>query len=135
MSDIHTDTHIFLNKITELGFGSYDEYLQSEHWQRFRKKFFKAKKIKKTCYLCRKSNWDVELHHRTYERLGKERLNDVIPVCRRHHEQLHNLLNERFGGDVRVTNRILYHLLQDRKRGSNRGKGLRRHFKGKKGRN
>lgn len=30
-----------------------------------------------------------DLHHRTYVRLGCERLRDLVPLCRRHHEALH----------------------------------------------
>ncbi len=32
---------------------------------------------------------NLHLHHRTYKRLGRERLNDLVPLCKAHHEQAH----------------------------------------------
>jgi hypothetical protein len=37
-----------------------------------------------------------DLHHRTYQRFGKEKLDDVMAVCRRCHEAIH------FGASIRV---------------------------------
>jgi hypothetical protein len=33
-----------------------------------------------------------DLHHRNYDRLGHERFDDLIPLCRACHEQLHRTL-------------------------------------------
>jgi 5-methylcytosine-specific restriction endonuclease McrA len=45
------------------------------------------------CTVCGKA-WTVtngDLHHRSYARLGTERFNDVIPMCRRCHDRLHGI--------------------------------------------
>lgn len=66
------------------------EYLNSEHWLEFARivrEFWGNK-----CVMCNKSAKDV--HHRTYERLGNERLQDVVLLCRdchdKHHEKSDN---------------------------------------------
>lgn len=40
--------------------------------------------------------WDpnVDLHHKTYKRLGEERLTDLLPLCRLHHDLAHDLEQE-----------------------------------------
>ena len=37
------------------------------------------------------------LHHLTYERLGDEDDDDLVPLCARHHRQLHRVLEESAG--------------------------------------
>lgn len=121
--DANTYT-IFLNKITALGFKTYEEYLDSDLWQQFRKKYFRSKKTKKFCLVCLgddEFNFSVELHHLTYERLGQERLNDVIPLCREHHEQVHEILKQRYNNDIRWSERVVHSLTPGR---GSRGKGL-----------
>ncbi|GAA1761681.1 hypothetical protein GCM10009795_005170 [Nocardioides hankookensis] len=34
---------------------------------------------------------DADLHHVTYDRLGAERFDDLVPLCRPHHEALHHI--------------------------------------------
>lgn len=38
------------------------------------------------------SKGNLQLHHRTYKRLGREHLSDLVPLCKIHHEQAHNLV-------------------------------------------
>lgn len=92
----------FSQKISSLGFKSYDEYLVSPHWQDFKKRFYSSSR-RKSCLCCELPNFEVELHHITYARLGKERLSDVIPVCRYHHEIIHQLLSEHYNNDLSCT--------------------------------
>lgn len=64
----------------------YKEYLKTEHWQHFRKeavKYFQGK-----CQLCN-SEESLNLHHRTYENLGRETFNDVILLCKDCHGKFH----------------------------------------------
>lgn len=76
----------FHSTLQHLGFTSYAEYLQSEHWKDVKTRY-RASKMPKYCKVC-KAPYQV-LHHRTYERLGAERLHDLIPLCHLHHKQLH----------------------------------------------
>jgi hypothetical protein len=51
-----------------------------------------ASKLPKRCAICDRS-WDstFHLHHRSYKRLGREQLRDVMPVCRPCHGVIHRL--------------------------------------------
>lgn len=43
------------------------------------------------CQVCNADRWfcALEVHHRTYERLGRERDDDLIVLCRHCHELFH----------------------------------------------
>jgi hypothetical protein len=45
------------------------------------------------CLVC--GSLEFDLHHRSYARLGAEELYDLVPLCRRHHEDLHQLVDGR----------------------------------------
>jgi len=59
-------------------------YLQSAHWQEVRKR-----KLKQAGYKCEACGAKVKLdiHHLTYQRLGKERLSDLQALCRSCHRK------------------------------------------------
>lgn len=63
----------------------YSVYLKTTHWQDLRWKVFQADK--KKCVRCGKPGSTV--HHRTYSRLGRELLEDVVTVCVPCHNYLH----------------------------------------------
>lgn len=66
----------------------YSRYLSSPQWRAFRAAWWstydRTHKIRR-CYVCGISQAEhgrhLELHHRTYERLGKERFGDLVPIC------------------------------------------------------
>jgi hypothetical protein len=60
----------------------YHDYLKSEQWAKKKKEVLDFWDYK--CALCG-SNARIEVHHRTYERLGRERLTDLIPLCHKCH--------------------------------------------------
>jgi hypothetical protein len=64
----------------------YAAYLMSPHWQAVKARY-RASNLQQSCIVC--ANPKFELHHRTYVRLGRERLSDLIPLCRAHHEKAH----------------------------------------------
>lgn len=35
------------------------------------------------------SRFRIDVHHLTYKRLGRERLSDLMVLCRKHHDQVH----------------------------------------------
>lgn len=81
----------FSERLRRLGFGSYAEYLHSAHWADFKARY-RSSGMKVTCDVCQERG--VQLHHRTYIRLGNELLTDVIPLCREHHEAVHAWLKD-----------------------------------------
>ena len=80
----------------------YYQYIKSEAWQQKRKQFYTSnlyktwrKKGKWVCYGCGADDKKLDLHHRTYKRLGNEHIAiDLVPVCRECHQKIHTLVNE-----------------------------------------
>lgn len=66
---------------------NYSEYLQSERWQATRRRMMASKKVYR-CYVCR-STERLDLHHKTYKRIGRERLADLVWLCRACHQEAH----------------------------------------------
>ncbi len=67
----------------------YKTYIRSPEWYEVRSRY-RASKLPQTCKACGETK--VELHHKTYKRLGRERLTDLVPLCRKHHQQAHDLV-------------------------------------------
>jgi 5-methylcytosine-specific restriction endonuclease McrA len=64
----------------------YEEYLLSDQW---REKAQAAKQRERwECTLCR-STRSLEVHHRTYDRLGHENIEDLVVLCWRCHRKHH----------------------------------------------
>ncbi len=78
---------------TQETINSYAEYLRSKHWKMVKEWFWKTK-AKKHCYICGQRN-NLNLHHKTYKRLGKERWIDLIYLCERCHHYCHKAINSR----------------------------------------
>jgi hypothetical protein len=95
-----TGTKSIPDRLRELGFSSYQDYLRSDHWRELRVRYFRSKLPKRNeeglalCQFCDQTS-GLNLHHKTYGRLGNERLMDVMLVCRDHHGVIHQL--ERHG--------------------------------------
>lgn len=79
----------FRRRLVELGYADYAAYLRSGHWKAVRVKLL-ASLSKRVCAGCR---WPEELqvHHRSYARLGHERLSDVVLLCQACHAIVHDL--------------------------------------------
>lgn len=75
-------------QIEQLKSMPYQQYLQTDHWQSIRKR-----ELKYADYRCRLCDEDVNLqvHHRTYDRIGCERPNDVTALCQECHEKHHDI--------------------------------------------
>lgn len=65
----------------------YDQYLQTDHW----KQTTTAAKARAghRCQLCNCYSTTLHTHHRTYERRGEERHDDLIVLCATCHELFH----------------------------------------------
>jgi len=69
---------------------SYMKYITSEEWRR---KAQAAKQRAGECALCT-STTALEVHHRTYARLGREHPSDLIVLCSRCHRRHHGTYDE-----------------------------------------
>ncbi len=67
---------------------SYDQYLLSGEWQTVR--YFALRQAGFRCAECGRGR-ALHIHHRTYERLGNERLGDVMVLCKDCHASAHGL--------------------------------------------
>jgi len=57
-------------------------YIKSSAW--YAKRDLKLRKSGYRCWWCGTS-YNLEVHHLTYERLGRERLSDLMVLCHKHH--------------------------------------------------
>jgi hypothetical protein len=62
----------------------------SEPWRETKRRY-RSSDYPQRCLIC--VSRDFDLHHRSYARLGAEELFDLVPLCRAHHDQLHELLD------------------------------------------
>ena len=75
-------------RLEKFGFASYSDYLRSDHWRDLKHRFYASKLYHGHCDVCFRS-LPLEIHHKSYKRLGAERLHDLIAVCRGCHEATH----------------------------------------------
>lgn len=67
---------------------TYDEYLATRHWRVLRVKVAKLRNY--YCELCdKKIEVGYHIHHKTYKRLGDERLGDLMFLCENCHKEVH----------------------------------------------
>jgi hypothetical protein len=69
----------------------YYAYLKSPEWAVRRQ--WKLEAAENRCQLCDATD-RLQVHHRTYERLGKERIADLIVLCERCHRKFHDIYNK-----------------------------------------
>lgn len=89
----------------------YREYLNSSAWKQKRLKVLNRAKF--TCERCRK-NQATQIHHKTYERVFKERLGDLQALCGDCHMEVHGIKSGKkkrkagfFGQLKRVYQRVI----------------------------
>jgi len=63
----------------------YDSYIRSSRWKNIRQSVFKMRG--KKCEICGTVSVPLEIHHTTYERLGKESPKDLLIVCHECHKK------------------------------------------------
>jgi phage terminase large subunit GpA-like protein len=64
----------------------YIAYIKSPQWKEKRLRALKT--WGNVCQMCGSSN-RIEVHHKTYDRLGKELMTDLMIVCHSCHEKIH----------------------------------------------
>jgi len=72
---------------------TYKKYLQSKHWKNIKIRYANSK-LNHNCVVCGvlKETKYMHHHHKSYKRIGNERLNDIIILCEQCHSQAHNVL-------------------------------------------
>jgi 5-methylcytosine-specific restriction endonuclease McrA len=68
----------------------YDDYLQTEAWQEHRKQALAYAGYR--CQVCNTDEEALHVHHRTYERRGQEKPQDLIVLCASCHALFHGKL-------------------------------------------
>lgn len=115
------------------GSTAYRNYLRSPQWGFRRVRWFRECRkwgFEPVCQVCRKSLVDagsLDLHHVSYEGVGwdeqrnqwiaAEQHTDLIPMCRNHHQQLHQMMDGRkefYGWDRRRATVVIIRRLIDR---------------------
>lgn len=76
--------------LSELKSMAYEEYLKTPEWQERRKKALAYAKHR--CQVCNSKD-NLNVHHRTYERLGEELPSDLTVLCYECHRLFHNNRN------------------------------------------
>lgn len=76
-----------LPTLHELKTMPYVDYLRSDHWKRTRKDALE--RVNYRCQLCNKEG-SLHVHHRTYERRGEERPEDLTVLCADCHKMFHD---------------------------------------------
>ena len=75
----------------EMKNSEYGEYLLTKEWRKFRE--LALIKAGNACQVCN-STERLNVHHRTYENFGHERLEDVTVLCERCHKFYHLVLQD-----------------------------------------
>jgi 5-methylcytosine-specific restriction endonuclease McrA len=70
----------------------YNAYIQSPAWRKKR-----AARIRRDHYMCQTCGVRgyLTVHHRTYERLGRERMDDLITLCESCHDAVTRTISSR----------------------------------------
>lgn len=78
----------------------YRAYIRSPAWRALKKAFLRSH-MPKNCIGCWKPyHSNFELHHRTYVRLGLERLTDLCLLCRICHQAVHDRYTAKQAGET-----------------------------------
>jgi hypothetical protein len=92
-------------RLADLGFVTYDEYLESSYWMDARLRWEDAG-MPEECLICHQR--DYNLHHRSYELVGEEPVGHLVALCEPHHYEVHRLLKKE-RPEVTLWNAHLYY--------------------------
>jgi hypothetical protein len=71
----------------------YSDYLESPQWSMRRQ--IHLDQAANRCQLCNQNGNTLDVHHKTYERVGRERFDDLIVLCRSCHNRVHAIIEDR----------------------------------------
>ena len=85
----YTYTDTWVRRESNLQDITYEKYLQSDWWKEIKKKANKRKKSYSKCQFCDTTH-NIDLHHTSYKWIFTNReLSVIIPLCRKHHYEVH----------------------------------------------
>lgn len=67
----------------------YNKYIKGPKWAAKRELWFNT--FGKWCRACGTAAGPIQLHHMTYDRLGRERMNDLVALCANCHREVEAL--------------------------------------------
>jgi hypothetical protein len=70
----------------------YHNYLKSPEWKAFRKLAFEH--YGRKCSECDRTK-TLQIHHKTYDNIFNEKLEDVVVLCEYHHKKVHGIKTEK----------------------------------------
>lgn len=77
------------NRLHELRSMPYRDYLKTPEWDKTRKAAYR--RANHTCQRCRRTGVMLNVHHKTYDNLGREPAKDLIVLCCYCHKKIHNI--------------------------------------------
>jgi len=80
------DTQLPCGNLTKL---DYNEYIKSDAW-RLKRSERLAIGNHKCAYCCTRKR--IQVHHLTYERIGNELMEDLVPLCETHHAKIERII-------------------------------------------
>lgn len=93
---------------------SYQKYLRSEHWKKLRKRFLDSKRFKNKCFVCGEQSGSYHVHHKTYKRLGAEKLTNLVALCPSCHKEVHFVDGIKLDNVPEILNGRIYLLLKQK---------------------
>lgn len=83
----------------------HSKYLRSKKWKKRRDKYRRTKMYLRGCAGC-KVKENLNVHHRHYETVGKERDIDLLPLCNKCHDKVHGAPNRTTNKEKMALNEI-----------------------------
>jgi 5-methylcytosine-specific restriction endonuclease McrA len=86
----HADVERFLENAvhnTVVPTAKYEDYILSRRWRETALRALRRAGFR--CQVCNDGECQLDVHHRTYQRLGREREMDLTVLCRDCHELFH----------------------------------------------
>lgn len=74
---------------SQLGDLKYKDYLASPQWLKTKARFKSSPLFYNCCGKCFRSDRPLNIHHKTYRRVGREKLSDLIALCDPCHRATH----------------------------------------------
>jgi hypothetical protein len=78
--------------VKALGYKDFEAYLAGSHWQSFRQHVLEEQRTRlhrNICEGCGTEGVAFDVHHKTYERLGNELIENCQVLCEQCHDKLH----------------------------------------------
>lgn len=69
----------------------YSQYIKTNHWKTLRERFINSRRFTGECFVCGKSldKKYAIIHHKTYKYIWKEKLQNLVAICRTCHQEVH----------------------------------------------